>query len=81
MRGYVSAMAARPPPAPASAWAMLSLCWRALAAGIVSRGAVDVDIVVAAVALGDANGSDMLCGDGDGLERLERIKCRRKVGA
>ena len=25
--GYVNAIAARPPPAPARAWAMLSLCW------------------------------------------------------
>jgi hypothetical protein len=37
-RTYVRAMESRPPPAPASAWATLSLCW---AAGLVGVDCVD----------------------------------------
>ena len=37
MRGYVRVIASNPPPAPASAWAMLSLCWAAEVAGVASR--------------------------------------------
>ena len=59
INGYVNAIAARPPPAPANAWAMLSLCWAADVAGTASRGAVEA-ATVAAPAEVEFDGFDMV---------------------